>query len=90
MIVRFLLWVLVFMGAMWLWRRLQAALLVTGSPRPGRTVRSARRAGRMVRDRVCETFIPETSALRLEKGGEVHYFCSSACRDRYLVRQTRR
>jgi YHS domain-containing protein len=44
----------------------------------------------MVRDRVCETFIPEKSALRLEEGGKIHYFCSSTCRDDYLARQTPR
>lgn len=88
MIVRFLLWVLVFMGAMWFWRRLQAALLVSGSPRPGEAVRTVRRGGRMVRDRVCETFIPEESALRLEAGGEIHHFCSTTCRDRFLAGRT--
>ena len=88
MIARLLLWLLVFMGVSWLWRRLQAAFGVAGSPRPGRSVRPARPAGRMVRDRICETFIPEESALRLGKGGEVHYFCSPSCRDRYLARQT--
>ena len=90
MIARFLLWLLVFMGAMWLWRRLQAALLAAGSPRPGGTARSTRSAGRMVRDRICETFILEQKALILEEGGETHYFCSSDCRDRYLARQAPR
>ncbi len=90
MIARLLLWVLVFMGAMWLWRLVKAVLLATGSSRPATTVHSTRSAGRMVRDRVCETFIPEKSALRLEKGGEIQYFCSSTCRDRFLARQTPR
>jgi len=40
--------------------------------------------GRMVRDRVCNTFIPENRALRLEDGAGEHFFCSAACRDRFL------
>jgi len=39
----------------------------------------------MVRDRVCNTFIPESKALRLQIGGEEHFFCSEACRDRFLT-----
>ena len=84
MIIRFLLWLLVFMGAMWLWRRVQALLVVTGAPRRGPASRSA---GRMVRDRVCQTFIAEENALQLAEGSEVRYFCSPACRDRYLAQK---
>ena len=40
--------------------------------------------GRMVRDRVCNTFIPEGKALRLQVEGEEHFFCSESCRDRFL------
>ena len=42
------------------------------------------RAGRMVRDRVCNTFLPIESALPTALGGETHYFCSEACRSRFL------
>jgi len=41
--------------------------------------------GRMVRDRVCNTFIPEERALRVQNDGEEHFFCSEACRDRFLA-----
>jgi YHS domain-containing protein len=39
----------------------------------------------MVRDRVCNTFLPQSRALELEVGGERHYFCSESCRDRFLA-----
>ena len=41
--------------------------------------------GRMVRDRICDTFIPESSALTLRHDGQTHYFCSTTCRDRFLA-----
>lgn len=43
--------------------------------------------GRMVRDRVCNTFIPEAKALRLQAGEQEHFFCSEECRDRFLSGQ---
>jgi YHS domain-containing protein len=43
----------------------------------------------MVRDRVCNTFLPEEKALRVEEDGEEHFFCSEACRDRFRAGRTR-
>jgi hypothetical protein len=36
----------------------------------------------MVRDRVCNTFVPRARALVATIGGRDEYFCSAACRDR--------
>jgi hypothetical protein len=38
----------------------------------------------MVRDRVCNTFLPRQRALRAMVGGREEHFCSAACRDRAL------
>jgi hypothetical protein len=38
----------------------------------------------LVRDRVCNTFLPRERALRGLVGGREEYFCSTACRDRGL------
>jgi len=38
----------------------------------------------MVRDRVCNTFLPRSRALSLHAGGEEHFFCSDACRAKFL------
>ena len=44
------------------------------------------RSGReMVRDRVCNTFVPKGRALRAVVGGEPQYFCSATCRDAALL-----
>lgn len=44
----------------------------------------ARGASQLVRDRVCNTYIQERSAIRLETGGTVYWFCSQECRSRHL------
>jgi hypothetical protein len=40
--------------------------------------------GEMVRDRVCNTFLPRSRALRVRIGGEDHFFCSDSCRSKAL------
>lgn len=41
------------------------------------------RGVQMVRDPVCGTFVVPERAVPLAVGGERHYFCSIACRDKY-------
>jgi len=38
----------------------------------------------MVRDRVCNTFLPEARALTTQRDGESHFFCSPACQAEFL------
>lgn len=53
------------------------------APRP-KTPPAPRFEGEMVRDRVCDTFVPRAKALSVRSGDEEHFFCSAACRDRFL------
>jgi hypothetical protein len=39
----------------------------------------------LVRDRICNTFLPRQSAVVATVGGEPQYFCSSACRDKAVA-----
>jgi hypothetical protein len=39
----------------------------------------------MVRDRICNTFVPRGAALTAVVGGHEMHFCSTACRDRALA-----
>jgi hypothetical protein len=39
----------------------------------------------LVRDRVCNTFLPGDRALRAVIAGHEEFFCSPACRDRALA-----
>ncbi len=39
----------------------------------------------LVRDRVCNTFLPRARALYAEVQGQPAYFCSESCRERALL-----
>jgi len=47
-----------------------------------------RRAGldQLVKDPVCETYIPRRKAISRGSGPDTRYFCSAACADKYLAR----
>jgi YHS domain-containing protein len=77
-IIRFLFWLTVVLGIIWILKRMRVA---TRRPAAG----AGQITGRMVRDRVCQTFLPEERALQLTRGGETHFFCSPACRERFLM-----
>lgn len=38
----------------------------------------------MVKDEMCNTYIPEDEALKEIKGGRTYYFCSETCRQRFI------
>jgi uncharacterized protein len=39
----------------------------------------------MKKDPVCGTWVPASQALSAQAGGETHFFCSPACRDKYIL-----
>jgi hypothetical protein len=55
-----------------------------GASRP----RVPRRAGldELVKDPVCETYIPRRKAISRGSGPSTRYFCSAACADKYNAR----
>ena len=58
-----------------------------GGPRrrsaPGGARPSTPKTGTMVRDRVCNTFLPRSHALVVRSGAEELYFCSETCRNQW-------
>ena len=68
-------------GAGW-----SVARMLRGSagPRGARPSVSPDTRDKMVRDRVCNTFLPQNRALESRVGAETHYFCSENCRGRFL------
>jgi YHS domain-containing protein len=48
----------------------------------------ARRAGtdELVKDPVCQTYIPRRKAISRGSGSATRYFCSAACADQYAAR----
>jgi uncharacterized protein len=53
-----------------------------GQARPPRPETREVAATDMVRDRVCDTFLPRSRALVATVDGREQHFCSEACRDR--------
>jgi YHS domain-containing protein len=47
-------------------------------------------ARKLVRDPVCGVYVAEVLAIPLRENGELVYFCSTACRDKYAVQIERR
>lgn len=39
--------------------------------------------GTLHQDPVCGTYVSESVAVKLTSGGQTHYFCSTACRDKF-------
>lgn len=40
--------------------------------------------GRAHKDPICGTYVAEELAVKATKAGQLHYFCSAECRDRFL------
>lgn len=79
---RFLLLLLAALVALWsLMRRFTAS---PARKQPARRSRRPQPSRRLVRDPVCETHLPEDRALVLETPAGREFFCSEACRTRFL------
>jgi hypothetical protein len=86
-LVRLLVFAVRVLGLLFLARLLFGAL---GGRAPQASSRGPRAAEPpaspdLVRDRVCNTFIPRDRAVRAIVGHREEYFCSAACRDRALA-----
>ena len=59
-----------------------------GGLRGGGRPRPTRPAGldELVKDPVCETYIPRRKAISRGSGPAIRYFCSAACADKYAAR----
>ena len=65
--------------------RFLAAFMRPAARRPAAARPPAAVSGELVRDRVCNTFVPRDRALRAVVGGAEEHFCSAACRDKALA-----
>jgi YHS domain-containing protein len=43
-----------------------------------------RLSGNMVKDEVCNTYLPQEDAVRANVDGTDHFFCSRECRDKFV------
>jgi YHS domain-containing protein len=82
-VIRRLLLLAAIVLIVWGFRRLFASRRPS-TPGASARLRVPRSGSEMVRDRVCNTFLPRDRALSVQHHGVTHYFCSEACRSRYL------
>jgi hypothetical protein len=86
-IARLLFFALRILAVLYLLRlllRWLAGLVRPSVPRPP-AGGERRISGDLVRDRVCNTFLPRDRAVRAVVAGQEEHFCSVACRDRALA-----
>ena len=88
-ILRFLFWLLILSWGLRLLRRIVGGMLrneaVPGSQAGDASAEIPSAARRLVRDPVCGMHVDETLSIPFREGGELHHFCSVACRDAYAV-----
>jgi len=56
------------------------------APAGGGGAHAAPQGAAMVRDRVCNTFLPRSRAIAERVGSETLFFCSEGCRREFLAR----
>ena len=95
-VIRFLFWLLVVSWSVALLKKL-VAWMVRGatqqysdpvSPHDPEISRRQDEVGtsrRLVRDPVCGAHVAEVLAIPLREGGQLVHFCSTQCRDQYLL-----
>ena len=82
--------ILIFVGALFL-RQVVLLVMRAFSQISGSTGGSAAQparqqsGGELKKDPVCGTFVAVASSIKRNVNGEVIHFCSTACRDKYLV-----
>ena len=83
--LRYLFWIVIVSWGVAILRRIVGKMLSgDGQAKPYVDVPSNAVNQKLVRDPVCGMHVAEGLALPLKQGGEVLYFCSSECRDKYL------
>ena len=80
MLVRLLQFLAALLLLRLLFRFVAGVLRGLSAPDPPPTRRGG--ATELVRDRVCNTFLPKDAALVATIGGREEHFCSAACRDK--------
>lgn len=77
--LRFLLYALL---AYIIYKFIQLYQILTRKNRPHRQAKPT--SGLMVKDEVCNTYLPKEDAFKEIVGGKEYFFCSKECRQKFL------
>ena len=75
--------ILIFAAVLWLIRRVIVSFGGGGKTQPEKV--SPKNSSVMVKDPVCGMYMDSRLTVRLEKRGEIIYFCSEECKKKYLA-----
>ena len=81
-------WIILFMVGYLVYRFLRGFLSPSKLPKrnPPQEIQDE-----MVQDPVCQVYLPKRQALVLnDPKGEIHYFCSVQCRDKFIQEKKRK
>lgn len=87
--IRFLVVLVRVLLGLYLVRLVLRAITGVLRPAPERAAAPPAAGVDMVRDQVCNTFLPRERALRAVVAGQEEHFCSADCRDRALAAVSR-
>ncbi len=54
------------------------------SPKSNPPRQSKQISGLMVKDEICNTYLPQEDAIKEMRGGKEYFFCSKQCRQKFL------
>ena len=75
-------WIIIFLVGYLVYRFLRGFL---SSPKLPRKNPPQEIQDEMVQDPVCKVYLPKRQAVVLnDPGGEIHYFCSTQCREKFI------
>lgn len=83
--LKYLFWLVIVSWTVAILRRIVGKMMSGNvGPKPYVDVPNNAVNQKLVRDPVCGMHIAEGLALSVKQGGEILYFCSAECRDKYL------
>lgn len=78
-IFRIILYAFLIYIVYWIYRFFKALIQGSQHQKPAK-----RSSGIMVKDEICNTYLPKEDTLKEVYGGKDYYFCSQECRQKFL------
>ncbi len=80
-LVRFIFYAFLVYSVLKIFRFIQAlgSRTIPTTKRPSKSL-----SGVMVKDEICQTYLPKEDAIKELKEGKTHFFCSRECQEKFL------
>lgn len=84
---RFIIFLLLVYCGYLIWRYIKRKVLLPEQNRDTVSPRTPRSVAELVKDPQCGVYVVKDKAVKVRVGGEEIYFCSEACRSKYMERK---